>query len=89
MIKYGEVFTIQDAENAITKLSSDKALGPDGFGIALLKNKDNLALRERACKVLVEMANSYILPEHIRVSIACFLLKNKNDSAKFEDIRLI
>lgn len=68
---------------------TEGALGPDGFGIRLLKQKENLNLRQRACRVLAEMANTGEISEHMRISSACYLSKNKSTAAALDDLRLI
>ena len=45
-VEQGTWFTSEDADRALSKVT-DNALGPDGFGIALLKN--NSELRQKAC----------------------------------------
>jgi hypothetical protein len=45
-IEQGTWFTGEDADRALSK-ETENGLGPDGFGIALLKN--NYELRQTAC----------------------------------------
>ena len=45
-VMQGTWFTAKDADRALSKVT-DNALGPDGIGIALLKN--NPELRQKAC----------------------------------------
>ena len=80
---------MEDADKAIAQMAKNKALGPDGFGINLLLDPNNLELRTRACSVLIEMANSGKIPDFLKTSRGCFLSKDKSSKAKLEDIRLI
>lgn len=51
--------------------------------------KINIDLRQRACRVLAEMANAGEIPENIRISRACYLSKKKSTAAVLDDLRLI
>ena len=68
---------------------TEGALGPDGFAIRLIKQKGNTNLRQRACRVLAEMANTGEIPKHMRISRECYLSKNKSTAAALDDLRLI
>ena len=68
---------------------TEGALGPDGFGIRLLKQKENLNLRQRACRVLAKIAYTGEIPGHMRIIRACYLSKNKSIAVALDDLRLI
>lgn len=77
---------MKDAEQAYMNTAKNKAVGDDCFGMKLLEDPE---IRKRALDYLVNCANVGHIPDHWRISRACFLSKDGDTSAEIGEARMI
>ena len=77
---------MKDAEQAYKNTAKNKAVGDDCFGMKLFEDPE---IMRRAFDYLVHCANVGHIPDHCRISRACFLSKDGDTCVEVRQDRMI